>query len=111
MIELEKVQRALFQASLYEFVVGFWDTVNTEKFISAPHIKLVCDEVQEIALRAIRREPKLMDAIFVQPPRTTKTMVYEIMLNAWSWAVDPSAKFIVASYSAKLALESAQKAR
>jgi predicted phage terminase large subunit-like protein len=111
MTELEKVQRALFQASLYEFVIGFWETVNTERFIDAPHIRLVCDEVQEIALRAIRREAKLMDALFVQPPRTTKTMLYEIMLNAWAWSIDSSVKFIVASYSAKLALESAQKTR
>ncbi len=98
--------------SLFEFLNTFWDKVSEDKFKPNWHIKLLCKELEKLAYDVRDGKPREYDLIINIPPGTTKTIVCSIMFPAWCWAeVDYKLRFICASYSAALSLESAEKSR
>ncbi len=98
------------QKSFYEFVQYFWDTIIAEEPIWNWHIKYLCEELQEIALRVKAREPKHFDYYIINvPPGSSKSTIISEMYPIWCWAIDPSQKFICASYSSTVAEDLAQK--
>jgi predicted phage terminase large subunit-like protein len=105
------VIHALGGLTLYEFVQCFWNEVSDAPFKSNWHIPYICGELEELAERVARREPKLADVIINIPPGTTKTMVCSVMFPVWCWTKWYWMKFITGSYSDDLSLESADKSR
>ena len=98
--------------SLHEFLRVFWDEVAETDFKDNWHLSYLCEQLEEIAFRVARNEPCEKDLIINIPPGTTKTIVCSIMFPAWCWAMGWYwMRFITASYSATLALESAEKSR
>ena len=127
-VEINEVNQSAFQAvmendptqilramgkyrSLYEFLELFWDEVSVDDFKPNWHIKVLCDELQVMAERVGRDKPKKHDLIINIPPGTTKTIICSIMFPAWCWTRWYWMRHITASYSATLALESAEKSR
>lgn len=106
------LRRSINDESLFEFVKYFWPEVSNEKFKSNWHIEEVfCKELEIIAYRVADNLPKLYDLIFNVPPGTTKTIVCSIMFPAWCWTKWYWMRFITASHSAALSLESAEYSR
>lgn len=103
--------RELDRQSFYHFIKFFWPAVSNDKFSDNWHIKLVADELQKMAEQVGRMEPKLHDLIINIPPGTTKTIICSIMFPAWCWTQWAFMRFITASYSANLSLESADYCR
>lgn len=98
--------------SLYQFLELFWDEVSVDEFKGNWHVKELCDELENMAKRVERNIAKKHDLIINIPPGTTKTIICSIMFPAWCWAeVGYWLRFITASYSAVLSLESAEKSR
>lgn len=98
--------------TLYRFLRMFWNEVAGTNFIDNWHVEFLCRELEEVAYRVARNEPKKHDLIINIPPGTTKTIICSIMFPAWCWAMGWYwMKFITASYSERLALESAEKSR
>jgi len=98
--------------SLYQFLELFWDEVSVDEFKGNWHVLKLCQELEVIARRVGSNTPKKHDLIINIPPGTTKTIICSIMFPAWCWAeVGYWMRFITASYSATLALESAEKSR
>ena len=98
--------------SLYEFLVMFWNEVSDDNYKDNWHVKYLCDELEEVARRVSKNLPKKHDLIINIPPGTTKTIICSIMFPAWCWAMGWYwMRFITASYSDKLSLESAEKSR
>ena len=62
-------------------------------------------ELQEIAERVIRREPKKHDLIINVAPGTTKSTIVSQMFPAWVWTRFPQAQFVCGSYAADIATE------
>ena len=107
----QQTLRQLCNKSLFNFIQVFWDVVSNDEFRPNWHIELLCNELEQIAERVHRREPKQYDLIINIPPGTTKTMTCSIMFPVWCWTKWHYMKFITASYSASLALESAEYSR
>ena len=99
------------KASLYEFVLYFWDVIVPDPFIDNWHIKYICDELQIVAERIFKRLPKEYDLIINVPPGTSKSTICTIMFPAWCWVNDPTLKFITGSYSASLSSDHGMKSR
>jgi predicted phage terminase large subunit-like protein len=97
--------------SFYDFVQEFWSTVITEKPVWNWHIKFLCDQMQEIAERVFRGEPKKGDVIINIPPGTTKSTLLSVLFPAWVWTRMPSARFICGSFTHPLALDLSRKCR
>ena len=96
---------------LYDFLQIFWNEVSADKFKPNWHVEQLCKELETLAERVGDNKPKSHDLIINIPPGTTKTIICSIMFPAWCWTRWYWMRFITASYSATLSLESAEKSR
>lgn len=81
------------------FVQEFWDTIVPNPLIWNWHMDVICDAIQESDERVFQRLPKLYDTIFNVPPGTTKTKLVSVLSTCWEFAMMPSIKVFVGSYS------------
>jgi predicted phage terminase large subunit-like protein len=105
------VTRELNNQSLYDFLLYFWPVVSQQAFKGNWHIPYLCKELEQIAARVGDRKPKEYDTIINVPPGSTKTIICSIIFPAWCWTKWPWMRFICASYSGALSLESAESCR
>jgi len=103
--------RSICKESFYHFVLEFWETIITEKFICNWHIPYLCNELQNVAERVFAGKPKDYDLIINVPPGSTKSTITSVMYPAWIWTRNPSIKFIGTSYGADLAEDLSRKNR
>ncbi len=93
------------------FVREFWDIIIQDPLTWNWHMEVLCDEVQQVYERVIKREPKEYDLIINIPPGTSKSTICTVMAPIWSWCRDDSLRHITGSYSDSLSTEHAVKAR
>ena len=105
------ITRELNNRSLYHFLQYFWDVVSPHQFQPNWHIEYLCKELEKLAERAGNRLPREHDVVINVPPGSTKTITCSIMLPAWCWTKWYWMRFITASYSSALSLESAEYCR
>lgn len=103
--------RALTKGRLFFFLQYFWSEYSQDDFEPNWHIEYICDELEIVARRVAEGKPKLYDLIINVPPGSTKTAIVSIMFPIWCWVNWFHLKFITASYTAGLALESAEYSR
>lgn len=70
-----------------------------------------CNELQAVAERVFRNEPKEYDLVTNVSPGTSKSTVYSILFNPWTWTRMPSARHLSACHADGLALDLANKSR
>ena len=105
------VTRELNNRSLYHFLQCFWPIVSPHTFQPNWHIELLCHELEKIAERVSKRLPREYDLIINVPPGSTKSITCSHIFPAWCWTKWHWMRFITASYSSALALESADYCR
>lgn len=105
------IQRELNNRSLFEFVRYFWPEYSNDEFVPNWHIPFLCQELEKIAYRVGSNKHNNYDLIINVPPGTTKTALVSIFFPIWCWTRFHWFKFITASYSAELSLESAEYSR
>lgn len=110
-IDIEQVRAELCRRSYFEFFKEFWSEIIPEDLKLNWHLEEICNELQAIAERIIKREPNPYDLIINVPPGSSKSTIATIMFPAWCWIRDPSIKTISASYSATLSTNHAVKSR
>lgn len=94
------------ERSFYEFLKQAWPTIHGgKKFVDGKHIKVICDHLQLVAERKIK---KLLINI---PPRFGKSTIISVAFPAWCWLHNPSEEFLCASYVAQFALRDSRKCR
>lgn len=121
-IDPDRAAAVLCQRKLSRFVREFWHVIAEDELEWAPHMDVLCDEVQAVYERVFLRpdpeEPKRMirlaklyDLIINVPPGTTKSTIVTVMAPAWSWTRDASLRHITLSYSSELSTEHAVMSR
>lgn len=103
--------RALTKGRLFFFLQYFWPEYSQDAFSPNWHIEYICDELEIVARRVAENKPKLYDLIINVPPGSTKTAIVSIMFPIWCWVNWFHLRFITASYTAGLSLESAEYSR
>ena len=101
----------LCRRSFSFFLKQFWNLVTADTLQWNWHMEYLCTQLQELAERVGRREPKHHDLIINIPPGTSKSTICSIMFPAWCWTRWPWMRFITASYSGALSLEHAEYCR
>jgi phage terminase large subunit-like protein len=110
-LDADRAAAELCNRKLSFFVREFWDIIIEEDLEWAPHMDVLCDEIQVVYERVIARQPKLYDLIINIPPGTSKSTIVTIMAPVWSWTRDASLRHITASYSETLSTEHSVKSR
>jgi len=96
--------RSICKDSYYEFFNIAWEVLEpTTELIQNWHIKYLCDKLQAEVERIANKKPKDKDIIINIPPRSLKSSITTIFLNAWAWIKYPHLKFIAASFAQELA--------
>lgn len=113
--ELEKlyaIRAAECKDSFFEFFVEFWDIINQDNELELNwHIKYLCDELQKVVERAIRKEPKENDIIINIPPGLSKSTIVSQMLGAWIWIHAPHFVIITSTHSNELSVDQSLKSK
>lgn len=110
-ISEEELVASLCREDFYTFVQEFWHTIIQADPVWNWHIKYLCEELQFIAERVFRNEPKLYDLLINIPPGTTKSTIVSEMFPAWVWTRMSHARFICGSHSHDLAKDLSRKTR
>ena len=105
------ITRELNNRSLYHFLQYFWPVVSAHTFTPNWHIEYICGELEKVAERVGNRLPKEHDILINISPGSTKTIMCSIIFPAWCWTKWHWMRFITASYSSQLSLESADYCR
>ena len=105
------IQRELNDRSLYEFLVWAWSELSGQPFVGNWHLAYLCKELEEVAYGVGNRQIKKHDLLINVPPGSTKTILCTIVFPVWCWTKWFWMRFITASYSSVLALESAEYSR
>jgi predicted phage terminase large subunit-like protein len=110
--DLEKIEKQDCEDSFTQFVISSFHVITQDTdWVDNWHYDLICDEIQEAAMRVIKGEVRLHDLLFNLPPRTYKSKIITVCLNAWVWIHRPSLKFITCSMNPALAEEHAKCTR
>lgn len=105
------ILRELNNRSFHHFVRWAWKVLVSQDFVDNWHIRYICQELEKVAYQVGNREPKLNDLLINVPPGSTKTLLCTILFPVWCWTKWYWMRFITASYSGSLALESAESSR
>ena len=100
---------SICRESLFEYVKEFWSDVIAEEPVWNWHIKYLADELQYIAERVFKGQPKEYDLVINVPPGSTKSTLCSIMFPGWTWTRMPSARFLGGSYTSPLAMDLSRK--
>lgn len=100
----EETCREVCRQSFKEFVKEFWSEIIPEPLIWGWHMELICDELQVVAERVFKNQPKEYDLVVNVPPGSSKSSLCSVMFPAWVWTRMSSARFICSSYSHALSL-------
>ena len=107
-----ELQTELYRKSFYEFLVDAVQVLEpATKWKFNWHIKELCDIAQAEVFRIRDGIPKDLDLIINVPPRTAKSYIFSICLNAWAWTHSPYLKFMTLSYSDNLSAKFSYKTR
>lgn len=109
------VLRQAAQNNLWNFVELFWSAVPGSQPLEPAkgswHMHVICQELQEIAERVFRGEPKKHNLLINCPPGVSKSSLCSILFPAWTWTRMPGARHITASHTDMLVLDLATKSR
>ena len=109
LLELDRVD---CEDSLYTFLQGGWQYIDSSPFVSGWPIEAVAEHLQAVADGEIRR------LIVNIPPRCAKSSLVSVAFPAWTWAQPwrtptsgPGVQFLTASYAQQLSLRDSVKCR
>ena len=97
--------------SFYFFFITFWKEMSGDQYIDAPHIKYICDVIQEKAEKVINGEVSMETLIINVPPGSSKSTIATIAFPMWVWIRAPWLASTNVSYSDTLSARHAKKAR
>jgi hypothetical protein len=98
-----KLLREICRNSFYQFCREFAYIVIPNEITWNWHHEYLCQKFQEIALDVLEGRPKRGDLIVSIAPGTAKSSLLSALLPAWLHAINPSFRFITASFDYKLA--------
>jgi predicted phage terminase large subunit-like protein len=88
-----------------EFVRRAWPQVEPAPLVWGWHLDAICEHLEAVARREIR------DLVINVPPGCSKSLLASVLWPAWVWTLDPTRRFIVASYAERVVLRDARKSR
>jgi predicted phage terminase large subunit-like protein len=95
--------RAALSSSYYEFFKAAWHICEPAIPLDDNwHIRYLCWRLQQEVERIERGELRRRHIIINIPPRSLKSYLCTVMLNAWSWTRSPHLRYLTSSYSDSL---------
>lgn len=106
------LEKRLYQLDFYEFVKKAVTIIEpSTTFVFNWHIEYLCKRAQQMIEDVNAGVPKEKDLIINVPPRSMKSLLFSVLLNAWTWTRFPHIKFMTISYADNLSAKFSYKTR
>lgn len=103
---LRSKKKRELQKSYYDFFLEAWPQIRpNDILVDNWHIRYLCDLLQKEVERIGHRKHKDKDIIINICPRSTKSLIFSVMLTPWAWTNYPYLKIINTSHSRELSTE------
>lgn len=100
--EMEERERC--EASFYEFCKRAWREVDPAPFMDVWHVKALADALQD----AHEGNRNLLALL---PPGLGKSLIASVLYPCWTWAKDPTVRFLASSHSQTISVRDTRRAR
>lgn len=105
-----ELTRSICKESFYDFVLECWGAIpGVTPFINNWHIKVLCEELQDLAEDVFAGRRKKHNVVFNLPFGTSKSSIISILFPAWCWTRKPDMRFLCGTHTDSLALNLAYK--
>ncbi len=101
----ELQHRRIARKSFYEFVRQGWAEVEAATFVDNWHVGAICEHLQAVTTGQIQ---KLLINV---PPGMGKSLLTSVFWPAWEWALDPTVRWLFASYDQRLSTRDSVRCR
>jgi len=101
-LDRELVTRADAPDRLYRFTQLAWAQAEPASFVDNWHLPIVCEKLEAVSAGKIKR------LVINVPPGTTKSLLVSVFWPLWEWTINPSTKWMFASYDASLSARHAR---
>ena len=106
------LEQRLYKLDFFEFVKKAVTIIEpSTTFVFNWHIEYLCKRAQQMIEDVNAGVPKEKDLIINVPPRSMKSLIFSVFLNAWAWTRFPHLKFMTISYSDVLSSKFSYKTR
>lgn len=110
--ELQGLRKILYRKSFYEFFKWSFHLLEPENdLIETPHLKELCNILQEETFRILRKEKLIKNLLINIPPRTMKSMISTVIWPVYNWLINPAIKIVSISYNQDLATSMSFKSK
>lgn len=103
--EVELDRELVRRRGLHEFTRLAWSYIESGPFVDGWHIALLSERLEALMNRQIRK------LIVNEPPGCMKSRLCAVLYPAWCWAIDPSERFMFASFDQDLSNRDARDTR
>lgn len=105
-------REAVRRRGLAEFVRRAWSQVEPAALQWNWHLDAMAEHVSwALQLDVPRAERVARDLVINVPPGMSKSLVASVLAPAWAWTLDPTYRWICASYAPDVVLRDARKSR
>lgn len=101
---LKEAERRRCKEDMWYFFKRCWDIVDPNTTLEENwHIKYQLFIAQLIVTRVANNQPSVFDQVLINvPPRSLKSMIFNVVLPIYAWILNPSIPIITSSYSLTL---------
>ena len=100
------LEKEVYRKSYYRFFLKAYAQLHpNEPFSDNWHVKYLCDRIQKEIERINASKPRKKHLIINIPFRTGKSLITNVVANAWAWTINPRLKILIASSSKDIAIE------
>ena len=96
--------------NFYVLFTTFWSCLSGDTYVHNWHIEYLCNVLQSVGMRLIKREVGIADLLINIPPGMTKSSIVSAFV-VWVWLQAPNFRFIGSSYSSGLAIDNSLRAK
>lgn len=110
-VDYYETLRKYCEASYFNFLKVFTKTTFQQNLKWNWHISILAGELERSVRRFIAGEPSDYDVVTNITPGTTKSTIFSVHALPFAWTLDPTFRFIGASFSGPLSLDLSTKSR
>lgn len=99
------LEAELCRRDMREFVKAAWQVVEPKPMEWGPRMDALCDHIGYVLTGEIK------NLLVTMPPRHSKSTIFSVLAEPWSWLLDPKIQWLVSTYKYSLTVRDAQRSR
>ena len=107
----EKRLYRLPKVGFYQFFCKAWTIFESDPLEPTLHMRYLCEVAQDEIERIVAKKPRQKHITISVPPRTAKSSIFSIALNAWAWSFAPHLRIMSISATQRLSAKMSLKTR